>query len=410
MKRSGPRTLKRRRISCYGTIVPGVSFGARDRRATASVAVQFFVNGAIFASFIPRLPEIRDRIGVSTGVLGALMTTALIIGLAGSLASARILDRFGTRVSLIGGACLLVLTLPLIGFATTPVVFVIALGFMAALDVIVDVSMNLQGSWLSARRHAPIMNRLHGLWSLGTVVGGLAAARLTASDVSLQVHLVGVSMVLSLALIFISRGLLRTDEHAEGKPIGSSGIAGTSRLPLLLLAVAGALAISVELVSNDWAAFRLRDDFDTSAGFAGLGFVAFTLGMTAGRFSGDALQVRLGHDRLARISVLAATAGLTGAALLPDKYAVLASYVMAGAGVSTFFPKLYDDAAQLPGKRGAGLAALTAGSRVTGLLVPAVVGGLAATSLSVGTATGIVVIPSALAFAVLIFCVPGQQR
>jgi len=372
--------------------------------------VQFFVNGAIFASFIPRLPEIRDRIGVSTGVLGALMTTALVIGLAGSLASARILDRFGTRVSLIGGACLLVLTLPLIGFATTPVVFVIALGFMAALDVIVDVSMNLQGSWLSARRHAPIMNRLHGLWSLGTVVGGLAAARLTASDVSLQVHLVGVSMVLSLALIFISRGLLRTDEHAEGKPIGSSGIAGTSRLPLLLLALAGALAISVELVSNDWAAFRLRDDFETSAGFAGLGFVAFTLGMTAGRFSGDALQVRLGHDRLARISVLAATAGLTGAALLPDRYAVLASYVVAGAGVSTFFPKLYDDAAQLPGKRGAGLAALTAGSRVTGLLVPAVVGGLAATSLSVGTATGIVVIPSALAFAVLIFYVPGQQR
>lgn len=387
-----------------------MSFGAVDRRAIASVAVQFFVNGALFASFIPRLPEIRDRLDVSTAVLGVLMTTALVIGLAGSMASGWLINRVGTRLSLIGGASVLVLTLPFIGFATAPFVFVIALGLMAALDVVVDVSMNLQGSWLSARRHAPVMNRLHGLWSLGTVVGGLAAARLTASGVSLQTHLIGVSLVLSAALVFVSRGLLRSDEHADEEQAESNGKPRASRFPLIMLAVAGALAISVELVSNDWAAFRLRDDFETSAGFAGLGFVAFTLGMTAGRFSGDALQLRLGDVRLARVSAIVATIGLAGAAVLPHEYAVLASYLLAGAGVSTFFPKLYDDAAQLPGKRGAGLAALTAGSRVTGLVMPAAVGGLTSTSLSVGAATGIIVIPCALAFTALTFYSPGRRR
>ena len=380
-----------------------MSFEALDQRAVASVATQFFVNGAIFASFIPRLPEIRDRIGVSTDVLGALMTTALLIGLLGSAVSGRLLDRFGTRLSIIGGAALLILTLPFIGFATTPLVFVLALGLMAALDVVVDVSMNLQGSWLSARRHAPIMNRLHGLWSLGTVVGGLAAAQLTSSGLSLQRHLVGVSVVLSIALLFVGRGLLREDEHSQGVTGTTARSSDSRRVPLILLALGGAFAIAVELVSNDWAAFRLRDDFGTSAGFAGLGFVAFTSGMTLGRFSGDSMQQRLGSTRLAQFSVIAATFGLSGAALLPNKHLVLTSYVVAGIGVSTFFPKLYDDAAQRPGKRGAGLAALTAGSRVTGLLIPVAVGGLAATSLSVGTATGIIVIPSALAFAALTF-------
>jgi len=389
-----------------GTVVD-VSFGAPDRRAVASVATQFFVNGAIFASFIPRLPEIRDRIGVSTGGLGVMMTVALLIGLGGSISSARLLERFGTRITLIGGAALLVLTLPFIGFATTPVVFVLALGFMAALDVLVDVSMNLQGSWLSARRHAPIMNRLHGLWSLGTVIGGLAAARLAASGVSLQNHLLGVSVVLAAALVFVSRGLLRRDEHVDNSEHAAEGQAPRGRLPLVTLAVGGALAIIVELVSNDWAAFRLTDDFGASPGFAGLGFVAFTTGMTIGRFSGDALQLRLGQDRLATGSVVVATIGLTGAALTPNEYTVLASYVLAGLGVSTFFPKLYDDAAQLPGKRGAGLAALTAGSRISGLLIPAVVGGLASTSLTVGSATGIIVIPSVLAFAALAFVSPA---
>ena len=364
--------------------------------------MQFFVNGAIFASFVPRLPEIRDRIGVSTDVLGALMTTAGVIGLVGSAASARFVDRLGTRRTLIGGALLLIATLPVIGFATTPIVFVIGLGMMAALDVVVDVSMNLQGSWLSARRHAPIMNRLHGLWSLGTVVGGLAAAQLTTMDVSLRSHLLAVTFILLAALVFVSRGLLREDEHptATGEAT-SAGRSSGGRTALIVLALAGAAAIIVEIVSNDWAAFRLRDDFGTSAGFAGLGFVAFTSGMTTGRFVGDWMQERLGADRLAQLSVTAAGFGLAGAAFLPNRYAVLASYFVAGLGISTFFPRLYDQAAQLPGKRGAGLAALTAGSRVAGLLAPVVIGSLAATSLSVGTATGLIVLPSVIAFAVI---------
>jgi len=382
-----------------------MSFGPQDRRAVASVATQFFVNGAIFASFIPRLPEIRDRIDVSTDVLGALMTTAGVVGLVGSAAAARLIERLGTRLTLIVGAACLIATLPIIGFATAPFVFVIGLGLMAALDVIVDVSMNLQGSWLSARRHAPIMNRLHGLWSLGTVVGGLASAQLTSAGVSLQTHLLGVAVILMGALVFVGRGLLRQDEEANEVPADSTGrpsaTKARARGPLLILAFAGAFAIVVEIVSNDWAAFRLRDDFGTSAGFAGLGFVAFTSGMTTGRFAGDALLQRLGADRLAQFSVIAAAAGLAGAAFAPNRFVVLVSYFVAGIGISTFFPRLYDEAAQLPGRRGAGLAALTAGSRIAGLLAPVVIGSLAVTSLSVGAATGIVVLPSVIAFAII---------
>ena len=41
-----------------------------DRRALRAVAVQFFINGALFASFVPRLPEIRDRVGISVAGVG----------------------------------------------------------------------------------------------------------------------------------------------------------------------------------------------------------------------------------------------------------------------------------------------------------------------------------------------------
>ena len=49
----------------------------RDRRALQSVATQFFVNGAVFASISPRLPEIRTRIDVTTGTLGVLLARRL---------------------------------------------------------------------------------------------------------------------------------------------------------------------------------------------------------------------------------------------------------------------------------------------------------------------------------------------
>ena len=392
-----------------------MAFSEVDRRAVSAVATQFFVNGAIFASFVPRLPEIRDRLDVSVAVLGALMTTAGFMGLAGSAVASRLIERLGTRTTLLAGATLMVLMLPVIGFATAPIVLVIGLGMLSALDVLVDVSMNLQGSWLSARRHAPIMNRLHGLWSLGTVVGGLLAAQLTASGVSLQVHLCAVAVVLAGALVFVSRGLLRTDEAQTEEPVvdGGQSNAGrqkAGRTALVVLAVAGGLAIAIELVSSDWAAFRLRDDFGTSLGFAGLAFVAFTGGMTTGRLAGDSVLQRVGSARMTAGAVAIAAVGLTMAALVPNRYAVLIGYVLAGIGNSTFFPKLYDDAAQLPGRRAAGLAALTAGSRIASLSLPVVVGSLAATSLSVGSATGLIVIPSVIGFAALTVARPARDR
>ena len=371
-----------------------------DRRALASVATQFFVNGAVFASFIPRLPEIRDRLDVSIDVIGLLLTIGAAVGVAGSLVGPLLIRRLGTRLTLIVGATALILTLPIIGFAGSVVAVAIGLMLMNAFDVIVDIAMNLQGSWLSARRHAPVMNRLHGLWSLGTVIGGIVAARVAAAGVSLETHLVAVTIVLAAALIFVGRGLLRVDETAEDSEADTPA-PGAMRSIIVLLGLGGAFAIAVELISSDWAAFRLRDDFDTTLGFAGLGYVAYTSGMTVGRFSGDAILTRFGSSRMMSISVGIAAVGLTGASLFPNRWVVLASYVLAGVGNATMFPMLYDRAAQLPGATGAGLSALTAGSRIMVLVAPIIIGSIAATSWSVGAAIAVVTLPSIIGFALI---------
>ena len=156
-------------------------FTATDRRALHAVAVQFFVNGAVFASFVPRLPEIRDRLDLSLDELGAVLTAGAALGLLASMWSPRIIDAVGTRRALIVFVLVLLCGLQIVGFAEVWWMLLLGSAVMLAADGVVDIAMNLQGSWLSSRRHAPVMNRLHGLWSLGTVAGGLAAAPAAAS-------------------------------------------------------------------------------------------------------------------------------------------------------------------------------------------------------------------------------------
>lgn len=375
------------------------------RRALASVATQFFINGAVFASFLPRLPEVRDRVGIGVGALGVLLTVAAAFGLAGSAVAGPTIDRLGTRWTMILGALGLLAVVPLVGVASSAWVLLAALAALSVLDVLVDVAMNLQGSWLSARRTTPVMNRLHGLWSLGTVVGGLVASQAAAAGVELETQLAITSLVLLAALVFVGRGLLRVDTPHESTADDQRrdvGVASRARRGALVrFAVAGALAVTLEIVNTDWAAFRLSDDLGAGAGFAGLGFVAFTAGMTSGRFVGDFFVARFGSDRVLRGACAVAFVGMSLATLVEDRWVALAGYLIAGLGVATFFPKLYDDAARLSGRGGAGLGALTAGSRVSMLLTPSVVGLLAATRLSVGTAVALVALPSIIAFALV---------
>ncbi|MFN3255847.1 MAG: MFS transporter [Ilumatobacter sp.] len=389
---------------------PVVSPGPGDNRALLSVATQFFVNGLIVASFVPRLPEIRDRIDISTGTLGALLALGSIAGLGGSASVGRLIERFGTRLVLIAGAIVLVGSLAMIGLATTPWLLLLGLATLSWMDVLVDSAMNLQGSWISGRRSVPVMNRLHGLWSLGTVVGGVVASRAAAAGVSLQTHLLVAAGLLLLVVVFVGRGLLTVDEHVgdDGSDLDPERVAATStsrrpgkRALLVLLGLASGCSIAMEMTSSDWAAFRLSDDFGATAGAAGLAYVAFTVGMTSGRFGGDWAVGRFGAQRVFDVAIAVTVVALVVASFAPAEWMVIVAYVVAGLGVATQFPKIYDDAAKFPGRPGAGLGALTAGSRIALLVTPAVVGGLAATSLSVGAATAFVTIPAAAIFVVV---------
>ncbi|MEZ5476479.1 MAG: hypothetical protein R3E95_03005 [Thiolinea sp.] len=122
-----------------------------DWRALGSIALQFWLNGALFSALIPRLPE-RDQLGVSIEQLGQAMTLAMLGGILGSLTVDRICHHFDLKRIMVGSAALLILGLGVIAFSPTLGLFAAVLGVMLLFDAYVDVAMNIQVHNCRSRR------------------------------------------------------------------------------------------------------------------------------------------------------------------------------------------------------------------------------------------------------------------
>ena len=201
----------------------------------------------------------------------------------------------------------------------------------------------------------------------------------------------------------MSDRLLRVDEPHPDQLAESLRAGHGRRLAsaAVVLGLANAMAVTLDITSGDWATFRLTDDLQASAGTAVVAFVAFTAGMTIGRLAGDAVLVRVGRVPLTQLGAATSGIGLALATLLPSRWIALVGFAISGLGTSVLSPQLSDAAARVPGPVGSGFRTLFVGHRAAALIVPLAIGNLANTTrFSVGSAMAIVAIPTA---AVLMF-------
>ena len=373
---------------------------ATDRRALRSIATQFWLNGALFSSLIPRLPELRDQLGVSVAELGQAMTLGMLGGILGSLTVDWVCRRADLKRIMVVSAASLICALGIIAYSPTLWVFALVFSTMALFDAYVDVAMNIQGSQLSQRLAKPVMNRLHGLWSIGTVCGSLSAAAAIALGWSLQQQLLGMAGLSAFLLVYVGSGLKQpltpTDPDATDTP--KKRFASATKMAVF--AILGAVAVIPEMISSDWSAFRIRDDLALSNQLASFGFVVFGAGMMTGRLTGDEIMHRFGQARTLYTGCLLALIGISLVAFIDQIYAVFVGLALAGLGTSVFFPTLYDNAAKASGRGAVMLGALTIGTRIAAFWLPMTAGYIAATH-SVGTAFALLALPSILVVGLL---------
>jgi fucose permease len=353
----------------------------RQRARLATMAL-FFVAGMMYASWGVHVPTVRDRFHLSP----ALLSCALFAVAGGSIAAMTMIAgwiaRVGTRRACLAGG----LTMSVCGALILVVpwfwMLLVVLAVFGVGMATLDVAMNAEASAVEESLGRPIMSALHGMFSLGGMAGAAIGGVLLAHGMAPALHLFLASALAALVLFVSCPAVL---PHVPHPTHGEHAKTGNRWRTPALWALGGIalIALIAEGAMYDWATVYMRDVVIATPALASAAYAAFSGGMAAARFAGDAVRARFGAPQLVMASASLACAGMIGALVLPF---TVTAFTLMGLGLANMMPVLFAAAARVKGIHAAEGLAHVAGIAYFGLLFgPVVIGGITqVTNLTVG--------------------------
>lgn len=332
---------------------PTTTRSNRELRAWRNaVFVIFILSGLTIASWVARIPGVRDDLGFGSdpsavGVLILGMSVGAIVGLT---ISSPLLVRFGPHKGMVGSLVLAAAGTALVGVGSSvlhsaPAVAVglVLLGFGNGM---VDVMMNVEGTAVEREIGKTLLPLMHACFSLGTVIGAGLGAASAALHIAVGWHLSAVAVVIVVvALItirFIPREADLGDETAKPRiPFGERMRAALTvwadwRLILIGIVMLG-MAFG-EGSANDWISLAVVDGHGQSNSTGAVVFGVFVAAMTIGRVIGGPVVDRIGRVTAIRITAAMGVAGLLLFILGGPMWVVVVGTLLWGFGVSLGFP------------------------------------------------------------------------
>lgn len=294
------------------------------RTARLAVFTAFAVNGAAFAAFASRVPDLKHTLDLTTGQLGLTLLAASLGSVVGLPLSGWFVHRFGAARTALGAAIVQAVGLVVVGLGVSTAgsreVVMAGLVLVGIGTGVFDVAMNLEGATVERLLGRSIMPHFHALFSGGTVVSALVGALLSWLHVSVLAHLTGIAVLLLAVTPWFLRAFLPRVAEAEASSDGAApdqprpkaeagiGAAWRERRTLLIGVVVLAAAFT-EGTANDWVAVALSDGYGLPRWAGVLGFAVFLTAMTAGRVFGTRLLDRRGRLPVLRVLFVSAVLG-----------------------------------------------------------------------------------------------------
>lgn len=320
------------------------------RRRRQALFLFFFLPGISMSSWVTRTPDVRDRLGVSTGQMGLVLFGLSVGSMAGILCSGRLVSRFGTRPVIALGTGLIIVSMAVVAgggaVSSAPMVAAGLCLFGAGMGS-GEVAVNVDGADVERLTGSAVLPTLHGCFSLGTVLGGLTGMAATAAHFPVAWHLVAVAAVSTGILVYALRsvparvGIGDTPDTATaattaGEPQARQPVWKDRRL-LLIGGIVLAMALA-EGAANDWLPLLMVDGHGVDAALGSLVYVGFAAAMTLGRFSGTFFLNRFGRVAVVRASAVSGSIGLVLVIFSDSAVVAAAAVVFWGLGAALGFP------------------------------------------------------------------------
>ncbi|MFB2983955.1 MFS transporter [Microseira sp. BLCC-F43] len=361
--------------------------------ARLAVAALFYIQGAVFANWVARIPTVQQKLELSDGELGRVLLGMAIGAVVTMPATGWLLARFDSRLvttTAVLGYCMVLLLLAL---APNEPLLEVSLLLFGAFNGATDVSINAQGIDVEKRYGRPIMSSFHGMFSVGGMSCAAGSGLLAYLGVDPVLHLLGTGLLLGIVGLAASNWLLSADIETDSHEEPVFAIPTGALLGLGVVAFCGLLG---EGAMADWSAIYLQNTINTGPGLAAAGYVVFSMTMAVGRFIGDWLTQHLGSVWMIRLGGIVASGGLALSLLITHPVTALIGFACVGMGLASIGPIVLSAAGITPGiAPGLALAAVTTAGYFGFLCGPPLIG-FAADLIDLRGALGIIVILNAI--------------
>ncbi len=341
-----------------------------------AVAALFFINGFNMGAWAPQIPQMMDRFGLKSGVMGVLILTIGLGAVSAMIFAGKLIAHHGSRkMALIFAACFIPM-FPLMILAPSQSLALPFLFLFGAFGGCLDVAMNANAVAVERYLGRAIMSSSHGFWSLGGFIGGAVGGR-AIQTFGYDKQALGVAAICAVTLALASRFIVNDPPHATTED--KTKVRMFPRVPILYVLGAMALFCMVpEGAVLDWAAVYVKTELNANLTRQGLAFGLFSGAMAVIRFGGDAVRNRYGAVRTLRVSGIIGAVGLIIGAVAPTDTLAITGFAFAGIGVANMVPIMFSAAGNYPGvPPGSGIATTTMIGYTGYLLAPPIIGYIA---------------------------------
>lgn len=307
----------------------------------------FFLFAVALGAMLGRLPDIQAHLGLDKAQLGLTLIAMALGSLISLSISSPWIDRMGARtttfITVIGTAFCYALV-PWLPNAYLVFATLFAAGFLAGM---LEICLNVEADRIEAVLGRRVMNRAHGMWSLGFFVTALIAAGVRQAEIPVVVHTGAAFVIVTLACLVLLPSMTNAPARADAvkHEEGAHRIAlpNAGLVPLCIIAMA---AFLIEGTGIDWSVIYMSEIFDVAPFIGGMSLTLFTGVMAIGRLFADPIVDRFGPRVVATTLLAIAALGSFAIGVAPHPYVALAGFAMIGLGCSSVYPLAVSAAAQ----------------------------------------------------------------
>lgn len=351
------------------------------RNLIFSNRLSFLAAGFSIAAWAPMIPYVKERFNLDEHTLGLLL---LCVGIGSFVAmplNGYFTSKFGCRrpiylASIAAAGCI-----GAIPFTYNLYVMAFILFVMGVAAITIDVVSNVNAALVEEVTERNIMSGLHGLYSVGGLLGSLSVTFLLS--INFDLSFVGcIASVFILLLVMGGCKYLITNVHigksaeqatsseqdANGERASCEQDASRERAnceqershaqqsstlkyythpTVLLIGIMCLIMFMTEASMLDWSGVFLHSQRGIALEHAGYGYAAFAVMMTICRLTGDKVVSKFGRGKVIIFGTMFIMAGFVVAVAIPHYSAAFLGFALIGVGASNVVPQLVSITARI---------------------------------------------------------------